>query len=91
MTVLCIGRVGQAIRTEDVQERVLQAEELVAVGRHDGLWCSWWCWEGLGISNWGRRRDEKQIDVEEEEVNQTILYPARLDPRFLKGPTIEIT
>jgi len=27
--------IGQVIRTEDVQERVLQAEELVAVRRHD--------------------------------------------------------
>lgn len=39
VTVLCIVHVSRAIRTEDVQERVLQAEELVAVGRHDGVMC----------------------------------------------------
>lgn len=32
-------RVGRANRTKDVQERVLQTEELVAVGRHDGVMC----------------------------------------------------
>jgi hypothetical protein len=44
--VLCVVHVSREIHTEDVQERVLQAEEFVAVGRHDGVMC-WAVVEGL--------------------------------------------
>jgi hypothetical protein len=53
VTVLCMVHVSRAIRTENVQERVLQAEELVAVGRHDGVMC-WVVVRGLWytVCNW---------------------------------------
>lgn len=78
VTVLCIVGVSQAIRTKDVQERVLQAEELVAVGRHDEVMC--WVvmrglWSRYAIGEMEGRRETKRPN------HSRYSTPLRLDPR----------
>jgi hypothetical protein len=68
VTVLCVVRVHGAIRTEDVQERVLQAEELVAVGRHDGVMCwvvvLWlWLWYSRLVDGGTRTRNKSSFST----------------------------
>ena len=71
VTVLCVVHFSRSSHTKDVQERILQAEELVAVGRHDGVMC-WVVVRGSWYMQLERWWEEKQIAVG---VNDILVTP----------------